>query len=162
VRFKGESSIGSAILREWMDLVGADAFCNPKNHLLLSYDRGQSYMFDPVAPYINPKWQHDYELLGRLIGLALYHQVLYPEHHARSMQAVVFQPRGGGAGEAGRAGDGGCGCVPTQRQVVRGTQSLPGVCESNGFGGNNQRWCRARLWARTACTCTAAYYQGAY
>jgi hypothetical protein len=88
VRFKGESSIGSAILREWMDLVGADAFCNPKNHLLLSYDRGQSYMFDPVAPYINPKWQHDYELLGRLIGLALYHQVLYPEHHARSRLLV--------------------------------------------------------------------------
>ncbi|KAK3279458.1 hypothetical protein CYMTET_12662, partial [Cymbomonas tetramitiformis] len=75
VRFKGESSAGSAVTREWMDLVAMEAFLNPEKHLLVSFDGNSTFTLDPLGPFINPCWYHDYELLGRLIGLALYHNI---------------------------------------------------------------------------------------
>lgn len=75
VRFRDESSVGSAVVREWMDLVAKQAFLAVGHKLLISYDGGVSFLPDPAAPFVNPQWQSDFELLGRLLGLALWHQV---------------------------------------------------------------------------------------
>lgn len=75
VRFVDESSVGSAVVREWMDHVAQQAFLLPRNRLLISYDKGVTFLPDPAAPFINLQWQGDFEMLGRLLGLALWHQV---------------------------------------------------------------------------------------
>eukprot|EP00756_Hemistasia_phaeocysticola_P026858 Hpha_TRINITY_DN16087_c4_g1::TRINITY_DN16087_c4_g1_i4::g.118606::m.118606/K12166/HACE1; E3 ubiquitin-protein ligase HACE1 len=75
VRFKDESSVGSAVLREWMDTVAKNAFLPAGNHLLVSYDGNKTFFPDPSAVFLNKGWQHDFELLGRLLGLAVWHQV---------------------------------------------------------------------------------------
>mmetsp|Transcript_4096 Transcript_4096/g.12842 ORF Transcript_4096/g.12842 Transcript_4096/m.12842 type:complete len:402 (+) Transcript_4096:154-1359(+) len=62
-------------MREWMDLLAQQAFLPPANRLLVSYDNGASFLPDPAAPFVNPQWKADFELLGRLLGLALWHQV---------------------------------------------------------------------------------------
>jgi len=73
VRFKDEAGVGSAVLREWIDMVAREAFLSPTNHLLRSYDHGQSFLPDPAALFCNPQWEMDYEALGRLLGLSLWH-----------------------------------------------------------------------------------------
>jgi hypothetical protein len=75
VRFRDESSVGSAVEREWMDLLAQQAFILPSNRLLTSYDNGATFFPDPAAPFVNPHWKGDFEMLGRLLGLALWHQV---------------------------------------------------------------------------------------
>jgi len=72
VRFKDEQGVGSAVLREWMDIVAREAFLHPQQRLLRSYDRHQTFWPDPAAPFCNPQWQMDFEALGRLLGLALW------------------------------------------------------------------------------------------
>jgi len=72
VRLKGEQGVGSAVLREWMDIVASEVFLFPQNRLLRSYDRQQTFLPDPAATFCNPQWQMDYEALGRLFGLALW------------------------------------------------------------------------------------------
>lgn len=57
--------MGTALMREWIDLVATEAYRAPKNHLLISYDGGVSFVPAPLAPYINPKWRQDYNMLGR-------------------------------------------------------------------------------------------------
>jgi len=69
-----ESSVGSALMREWMDIL-AQAFLKSEKHLLVSYDGGATFLLDPAAPFLNPNWRSDLELLGRLIGLAFWHEV---------------------------------------------------------------------------------------
>eukprot|EP00933_Yihiella_yeosuensis_P011415 TRINITY_DN11871_c2_g3_i1.p1 TRINITY_DN11871_c2_g3~~TRINITY_DN11871_c2_g3_i1.p1 ORF type:complete len:469 (-),score=78.29 TRINITY_DN11871_c2_g3_i1:170-1381(-) len=51
------------------------AFLPKAKALLVSYDNGVSFFPNPAAPFINPQWRGDFELLGRLLGLALWHQV---------------------------------------------------------------------------------------
>jgi hypothetical protein len=75
VRFKDESSVGSAIMREWMDIIAQQAFLSAPNRLLKSEDHGKTFMPDPCAQFINSDWDKDFELLGRLLGLAMWHQV---------------------------------------------------------------------------------------
>lgn len=75
VRFRDESSVGSAVMREWMDIVARQAFLPAAHHLLLSQDHGKTFMPDPAAPFLNRHWQGDFELLGRLLGLAIWQQV---------------------------------------------------------------------------------------
>eukprot|EP00931_Biecheleriopsis_adriatica_P085209 TRINITY_DN5950_c0_g1_i1.p1 TRINITY_DN5950_c0_g1~~TRINITY_DN5950_c0_g1_i1.p1 ORF type:complete len:1569 (-),score=409.53 TRINITY_DN5950_c0_g1_i1:132-4838(-) len=72
VRFHGEQGVGSAVVREWMDLVAREAFLNPKNRILRSFDRRQTFWPDAAAPFCNDRWRMDYEILGRLVGLALW------------------------------------------------------------------------------------------
>jgi len=72
VRFKDEHGVGSAVLREWIDLVAREAFLDPNQRLLKSYDRRQTFWPDPAALFCNPQWQQDYEAVGRLLGLALW------------------------------------------------------------------------------------------
>lgn len=72
VRFKDEQGVGSAVLREWMDVVAHEAFLHPGHRLLVSYDRRQTFLPDPAACFCNPQWQLDFEALGRLLGLALW------------------------------------------------------------------------------------------
>lgn len=75
VRFRDESSVGSAVVREWMDLLAQQAFLPGPHRLLASYDGGISFLPDPAAPFLNPQWKGDFEMLGRLLGLALWQQV---------------------------------------------------------------------------------------
>lgn len=75
VRFREESSVGSAVMREWMDVLAQQAFLAPAHCLLVSYDGRASFLPDPAAPFVNPQWRGDFELLGRLVGLAIWHQV---------------------------------------------------------------------------------------
>jgi hypothetical protein len=75
VRFKDESSVGSAVMREWMDLVAQHAFLAPNRQLLVSYDGGRSFLPSPSALFVNRHWRGDFELLGRILGLAVWHQV---------------------------------------------------------------------------------------
>eukprot|EP00928_Gymnodinium_smaydae_P043235 TRINITY_DN29011_c0_g1_i1.p1 TRINITY_DN29011_c0_g1~~TRINITY_DN29011_c0_g1_i1.p1 ORF type:complete len:1011 (-),score=276.56 TRINITY_DN29011_c0_g1_i1:22-2727(-) len=75
VRFRDESSVGSAVTREWMDLMAQRAFLLPARHLLVSYDHGATFLPNAAAPFVDPHWRGDFELLGRLLGLALWHQV---------------------------------------------------------------------------------------
>jgi len=75
VRFREESSVGSAVVREWMDLLARKAFLPAAHRLLISYDGGVSFLPDPAAAFLNPQWRGDFEMLGRLLGLALWHQV---------------------------------------------------------------------------------------
>eukprot|EP00397_Hematodinium_sp_SG-2012_P001730 GEMP01001735.1.p1 GENE.GEMP01001735.1~~GEMP01001735.1.p1 ORF type:complete len:1162 (+),score=278.31 GEMP01001735.1:169-3486(+) len=74
VRFQDESSVGSAVLREWMDHVGVKAFLDPNNRMMIEMP-DHTYCPDPLAPFVNPNWRRDYEMLGRLIGLAIFHNV---------------------------------------------------------------------------------------
>eukprot|EP00929_Paragymnodinium_shiwhaense_P078180 TRINITY_DN40481_c0_g1_i3.p1 TRINITY_DN40481_c0_g1~~TRINITY_DN40481_c0_g1_i3.p1 ORF type:complete len:1559 (-),score=419.77 TRINITY_DN40481_c0_g1_i3:124-4800(-) len=75
VRFKDESSVGSAVMREWMDILAQKAFLKAEKRLLTSYDNGATFLPDPAAPFLNPNWRGDFQLLGRLVGLAFWHQV---------------------------------------------------------------------------------------
>eukprot|EP01063_Lacrimia_lanifica_P020535 TRINITY_DN2782_c0_g2_i1.p1 TRINITY_DN2782_c0_g2~~TRINITY_DN2782_c0_g2_i1.p1 ORF type:complete len:1862 (+),score=486.70 TRINITY_DN2782_c0_g2_i1:98-5683(+) len=77
VRFKDETSVGSALMREWMDIVASHVFLPPHRHILSPLDDRSSGLFLPsmAAVFVNPHWRQDFELLGRLLGLALYHQV---------------------------------------------------------------------------------------
>jgi len=49
VRFKDEQGVGSAVLREWMDMIAREAYLHPGHRLLRSYDRRQSFLPDPGA-----------------------------------------------------------------------------------------------------------------
>ncbi|CAK0893995.1 unnamed protein product [Prorocentrum cordatum] len=73
VRFKGEQGVGSAVQREWMDTIAHEAFLHPSLRLLRSHDGRQTFWPDAAAPFCNPQWQLDFEALGRLVGLALWH-----------------------------------------------------------------------------------------
>jgi len=73
VRFKDEQGVGSAVMREWIDMVARETFLQPSHRLLRSYDGRQTFWPDPAAPFCNPHWRIDYEGLGRLLGLALWH-----------------------------------------------------------------------------------------
>eukprot|EP00929_Paragymnodinium_shiwhaense_P112532 TRINITY_DN8078_c0_g1_i9.p1 TRINITY_DN8078_c0_g1~~TRINITY_DN8078_c0_g1_i9.p1 ORF type:complete len:1522 (+),score=411.65 TRINITY_DN8078_c0_g1_i9:174-4739(+) len=75
VRFKGEQGVGSALMREYMDIVCRRTYLHPRMRLLKSYDNRQTFWPHPVAVFVNPHWQTDFEVLGRLIGLALFHSV---------------------------------------------------------------------------------------
>jgi len=75
VRFRDESAVGSAVVREWMDLVAREAFLRPSNKLLRPCTASAAYVPDAAAPFINRLWEHDFQLLGRLLGLALWQQV---------------------------------------------------------------------------------------
>jgi len=72
VRFKDEQGVGSAVLREWIDMVAREAFLHPGHRLLRSYDNRQTFWPDAAAVFCNPQWRLDYEALGRLLGLALW------------------------------------------------------------------------------------------
>ena len=61
------------MLREWIDLAATDAFLPAKHCLLVSRDNRQTFCPDPLAPFVNAKWRQDFNLLGRLVGVALYH-----------------------------------------------------------------------------------------
>jgi len=74
VHFKGESSAGSAVMREWFGLVGV-AFAQEDIGLLASYDGGRTYRPSPSAHLCCPTWRDDCQMLGKIIGLALLHQV---------------------------------------------------------------------------------------
>lgn len=75
VRFKGESAAGSAVVRDWMDLIAHEAFIKGKGSLLCTKDHGRSFAPNPTALFVNPWWATDFELLGRLVGLVLWQQV---------------------------------------------------------------------------------------
>ena len=72
VRFRGEQGVGSAVAREWMDLVARDVYLEPRLRLLRSYDQRQTFWPDAAAPFLNKGWQMDFEVLGCLVGLALW------------------------------------------------------------------------------------------
>ncbi|CAJ1405802.1 unnamed protein product [Effrenium voratum] len=72
VRFRGEQGVGSAVAREWMDLIAREAFLQPKLRLLRSFDQRQTFWPDAAAPFCNSCWKMDYEILGCLVGLALW------------------------------------------------------------------------------------------
>lgn len=96
VRFKGEQGVGSAVFREWMDTVACEAFVHTDNRLLRSYDRRQTFWPDPAAPFINQHWQLDYEMLGRLLGLALWQSCTLdlPLHSRVCLLLFGFPPEG--------------------------------------------------------------------
>ena len=75
VRFKGESAVGSAVAREWMDLLARRAFIKGGGSLLRTCDGGRSFLPNAAALYGNPHWEGDFEALGRLFGLAVWQQV---------------------------------------------------------------------------------------
>ena len=75
VRFKGESAVGSAVAREWMDLLARRAFIKGGGALLRTCDGGRSFLPNAAALYGNPHWEGDFEALGRLFGLAVWQQV---------------------------------------------------------------------------------------
>lgn len=75
VRFREEPSVGSAVTREWMDVLAQQAFLPASKRILVSYDNGVTFLPDPAAPFLNSHWRGDFEILGRLIGLAFWHQV---------------------------------------------------------------------------------------
>ncbi|CAL1138372.1 unnamed protein product [Cladocopium goreaui] len=72
VRFRGEQGVGSAVVREWMDLVARDVYLQPSLRLLRSYDQRQTFWPDAAATFCNNCWKMDYEIMGCLIGLALW------------------------------------------------------------------------------------------
>ena len=76
VRFKGESSVGSAVLREWMAHAVDHGFCKPSNNLLASNDGGRSFCFSPSASETHPTTALlDAEVMGRFVGAALLRRV---------------------------------------------------------------------------------------
>ena len=75
VRFKNESAVGSAVAREWMDLLARRAFIRGGGSLLQTNDGGRSFAPNPAALFGNPHWEDDFEALGRLFGVAVWQQV---------------------------------------------------------------------------------------
>ena len=75
VRFKGESAVGSAVLREWMDVCAHRAFVAGGGRLLKTHDHGRSFVPNAAALFANGHWRSDFEALGRLFGLAIWQQV---------------------------------------------------------------------------------------
>eukprot|EP01045_Picozoa_sp_COSAG04_P014021 COSAG04_NODE_1028_length_8678_cov_2.787737_6_plen_713_part_00 len=76
VRFKGESSVGSAVLREWMAHAVSNGFLTPKHNLLASNDGGRTFSLSPSRRETHPEtYLLDYEIMGRFIGAALLHRV---------------------------------------------------------------------------------------
>lgn len=72
VRFRGEQGVGSAVVREWMDLVAREVYLQPQLRLLRSFDQRQTFWPDTAATFCNDCWKMDYEILGCLVGLALW------------------------------------------------------------------------------------------
>eukprot|EP01064_Diplonema_japonicum_P009637 TRINITY_DN17113_c0_g1_i1.p2 TRINITY_DN17113_c0_g1~~TRINITY_DN17113_c0_g1_i1.p2 ORF type:complete len:478 (+),score=49.47 TRINITY_DN17113_c0_g1_i1:1712-3145(+) len=76
VRFTDESSIGSAVAREWADLVAQQVFCNPENLILSQPDSCPShYIPNPVRKFTSPTWEKEFVALGRLLSLSLWHRI---------------------------------------------------------------------------------------
>ena len=75
VRFKNETAVGSAVVREWMDVAAHRGFIAGGGCLLCTKDHGRSFVPNVAACFVNKFWAADFELLGRLIGLALWQQV---------------------------------------------------------------------------------------
>jgi len=72
VRFRGEQGVGSAVVREWMDLIAREVYLHPQLRLLRSFDQRQTFWPDAASTFCNNCWKMDYENLGRLVGLALW------------------------------------------------------------------------------------------
>ncbi|KAJ8601677.1 hypothetical protein CTAYLR_007459 [Chrysophaeum taylorii] len=91
VRFRGESAVGSAVVRDWMDLVAHEGFVSGGGLLLTTRDHGRSFLPNPAACFVNEHWISDFELLGRLVGLALWQQVtLDLPLHAYVCEALLY------------------------------------------------------------------------
>ena len=76
VRFKGESSVGSAVLREWMAHTVTAGFLNPANNLVASNDGGRTFTLSPSRHETHPEtYLLDYEIMGRFVGAAMLHRV---------------------------------------------------------------------------------------
>lgn len=91
VRFKGESAVGSAVMRDWMDLVAHRGFVSGGGMLLSTRDGGRSFMPNVAACFVNSNWEEDFHLLGRLVGLALWQQVtLDLPLHAFICEVLLF------------------------------------------------------------------------
>jgi hypothetical protein len=76
VRFKGESSVGSAVLREWMSHAVTAGYLNPKNNLLATNDGGRTFTLSPSRRETHPEtYLLDFEIMGKFVGTALLHRV---------------------------------------------------------------------------------------
>ena len=76
VRFKGESSVGSAVLREWMSHTVTAGYLNPENNLLATNDGGRTFTLSPSRRLTHPDtYLLDFEIMGRFVGTALLHRV---------------------------------------------------------------------------------------
>ena len=76
VRFKGESSVGSAVLREWMSHAVTAGYLNPENNLLATNDGGRTFTLSPSRRLTHPDtYLLDFEIMGRFVGTALLHRV---------------------------------------------------------------------------------------
>jgi hypothetical protein len=76
VRFKGESSVGSALLREWMAHVVDAGFLKASSNIVVSGDGGRTFLLSPSCVKTHPDTHELHaELLGRFIGCALLHRV---------------------------------------------------------------------------------------
>merc|ERR1719359_1511538 len=73
VRFKQESSAGMAVMREMVSIL-AQAFLKADPPLLVS-DDGTSYRPNPAAMWLRPRAVSEMEGLGRLMGLAVWHNI---------------------------------------------------------------------------------------
>ena len=72
VRFREENSVGSAVVREWMEIVAA-SYRQSQN--LIPHPNNGCYLIASDTLFRNPWWSVDFEMLGRMLGLAFYHQV---------------------------------------------------------------------------------------
>ena len=76
VRFRDESSVGSAVVREALDFIAKSVYLHPASYLLMPCDSTHRYYIpNPAARFANPHWQQEFEILGRLLGLALWQRV---------------------------------------------------------------------------------------
>jgi len=76
VAFRDERAAGDGLRREWFQLVGAE-FADPQVNLFCSYDGGRTLQPSPSSD-INDTHISYFELIGKVVGLALLHGETVP------------------------------------------------------------------------------------
>jgi len=90
IRFEGENGIGDGLRREWFDLITSEML-DPARGLFLSKDGGRSFVPNPhSATTVGADHLSYFALLGRIVGLALFHREPLNVSWSKSFIKAVF------------------------------------------------------------------------
>eukprot|EP01059_Diplonema_ambulator_P004007 TRINITY_DN13706_c0_g1_i1.p1 TRINITY_DN13706_c0_g1~~TRINITY_DN13706_c0_g1_i1.p1 ORF type:complete len:1062 (+),score=100.97 TRINITY_DN13706_c0_g1_i1:117-3188(+) len=75
IRFENETSVGSAVAREWADLMASSVYTNASLDILTPAADPAYLTISPIRKYLSPTWELEYQSLGRLLALCIWHQI---------------------------------------------------------------------------------------
>jgi hypothetical protein len=88
ISFAGEEGVGAGVRREWFRIISQEMF-NPDNALFKPSANNNAFQPNPQS-YVNPDHLSYFHFVGRVIGMAIYHEELLDVFFTRSFYKHVL------------------------------------------------------------------------